>query len=70
LDSGEVDWIDFFVNPGKLPEFIDEVIRLRPKLVWCQIGVVNADFNAAMEKAQIPFIVDLCPKIELERSGT
>ena len=64
LDPEVIDWVDFFVGPGRLPDFANDVIRLSPKLVWCQLGVVNDDFNQRLENAQIPFIADVCPKIE------
>lgn len=67
LSPETVDWIDLFVNPSRLMEFAETIIRLSPKLVWCQLGVVNERFNEAMEKAGIPLIVDACPKIELEK---
>ena len=67
LSPGEVDWIDMFVNPQKLMEFADDAVRLSPKLVWCQIGVVNEEFNGKMEAAHIPYIADVCPKIELNK---
>ncbi len=64
LDPDSIDWVDFFVGPQRLPDFANEIIRLSPKLVWCQIGVVNSDFNRRLDNAQIPYIVDVCPKIE------
>lgn len=64
IETGSVDWIDFFVNPKKLPEFIDEVVRIKPKMVWCQLQVVNQEFADAMDQAGIPYIMDKCPKIE------
>lgn len=67
LEKNQVDWIDLFVNPQKLMEFVDEIIRLSPKLVWCQLGVVNDHFNKKLEEAGIPYIADRCPKIELEK---
>ncbi len=68
LDLDTVDWVDFFVAPGRLPDFGNDIIRLSPKLVWCQLGVVNPDFNERLENAQIPFISDACPKIEWTES--
>lgn len=65
LKPGDVDWIDMFVNPKRLMEHVDEIIRLKPKLVWCQIGVVNEEFNQRLADAGIPYIANLCPKIEL-----
>lgn len=66
LDPQTIDWIDLFVNPSRLMDFADAIVNLSPKLVWCQLGVVNERFNTAMENANIPLIVDACPKIELE----
>ena len=45
LSPGEADWLDLFVNPTRLLSLLPEVIRLNPKLVWCQIGVVNESFK-------------------------
>jgi len=64
LNPGDVDWIDFFVGPNRLPGFAEDVVRLSPKLVWCQIGVVNEAFNRTLANAGIPYIADVCPKIE------
>ncbi len=67
LSAIDIGWIDFFVNPSKLMDFNADIPRLSPKLIWCQIGVVNAQFNQELENANIPYIVDVCPKIELEK---
>jgi uncharacterized protein len=64
LEPNDIDWIDLFVNPTRLMSMVDEIKRLKPKLVWCQIGVISEEFNQAMEKAGISLIIDLCPKIE------
>jgi len=64
LQPGEVDWIDLFVNPTRLMDLLPEILRLKPGLVWCQLGVVDAEFNHAVEKAGISLIFDHCPKIE------
>ena len=62
LSPDEVDWIDLFVNPNRLDDLQEEVVRLSPKFVWCQIGVVNEAFNQRLEKEKIPYIADVCPK--------
>jgi len=65
LNPGDVDWIDLFVNPTRLMGLLDEILRLKPKLVWCQLSVINEEFNAELDKAGIPYIANACPKIEL-----
>jgi len=64
LDPEVVDWIDLFVSPARLADLANDIIRLSPMLVWCQIGVVNEAFNRRMRNAQIPYIADVCPKME------
>ena len=69
LTPGQVDWIDIFLNPTRLMPLVDEIVRLQPKLVWCQIGVVNEEFNQTLEAAGIAVIADHCPKIEWSIHG-
>jgi len=64
LQPGDVDWIDLFINPTRLMALLPEIIRLKPQLVWCQIGVVDEAFNEALANEGIKFIADKCPKIE------
>lgn len=64
ISRDAIDWIDLFVNPGRLNDLLPEIIALSPKLVWCQLGVVNESFNQALEQASIPYIADVCPKME------
>ena len=56
LEPGQVDWVDLFVNPTRLMDQLPEVLRLKPKLVWSQLGVVNDEFNQALEEAEITWI--------------
>jgi hypothetical protein len=67
LAPGAVDWVDLFVNPKRLMDLATGITTLSPKLVWCQIGVVNHQFNQSLEKAGIPYIADVCPKMEWEQ---
>jgi len=64
IEAGSVDWLDLFIHPARLLDMAEEIVRIAPKLVWCQIGVVNEDFNQLIEAAGIPLIANVCPKIE------
>ena len=68
LNPGDIDWIDLFVNPMRLMGLSQDIIQLSPKLVWCQLKIVNETFNQTMENENIPLIVDACPKIELGKN--
>jgi len=64
LEPGEVDWIDLFLNPTRLMDLLPQIERLKPGLVWCQLGVIDDDFSKAVEALGVQLVVDRCPKIE------
>ena len=68
IATGSVDWIDLFVHQARLVGMAEEIIRIAPKLVWCQIGVVDEEFNQLIEDAGVPLIANVCPKIELPKA--
>ena len=58
-----VDIIQIFRNSAALPGLGEEILKLkwRPKLVWCQQGVVDFFFQRRLEKQGIPVVMDACP---------
>jgi len=58
-----VDVIQVFRNSNALPDLAKEILALpwRPKLVWCQQGVVDMHFQQALERAGIMVVMDACP---------
>jgi len=61
--EGPVDIIQIFRNSSALPGLGEEILKLtwRPKLVWCQQGVVDFLFQRRLEKQGIPVVMDACP---------
>jgi len=59
-----VDIVDIFRPSEYTPKIVEEAIKLKPKLIWLQLGIQN---NEAMEIAtqnNIPFIMNKCLKVE------
>jgi predicted CoA-binding protein len=58
-----VEIIQVFRNSSALQELADEILRLpwRPKMVWCQQGVVDMVFQQRLENAGIAVVMDACP---------
>lgn len=58
-----VDIIQVFRNSSHLPSLADEILGLkwRPKMVWCQQGVVDIGFQQRLEDAGIAVVMDACP---------
>lgn len=64
-----VDVVDVFRNPSVLPALADEIValKLRPKAVWFQLGVVNNGAAQEIADAGIDVVQNLCIKIEHAR---
>ncbi|MCB1044925.1 MAG: CoA-binding protein [Acidobacteria bacterium] len=61
--SQAVDIIQVFRNSSALQDLANEILALKwkPKLVWCQQGVVDVVFQKRLEKYGIPVVMDACP---------
>ncbi len=66
-----VDMIDIFQNAEAAGRTVAHVLALpwRPRLIWMQLGIVNAAAAGQARAAGITVIMNRCPKIELERIG-
>jgi predicted CoA-binding protein len=68
---GRIDIIDIFRASAAALEVTREAIRLKDKLalkvIWMQLGVINAEAAAAAEAAGLRVVMNRCPKIEYGR---
>jgi len=62
-DLPKQDIIQVWRNSSALPQLATEIKHLqwKPKLVWCQQGVVDLFFQEELEKEGIPVVMDACP---------
>ena len=64
-----IDMVDVFRRPDALPALVDEILSLepRPKSIWTQFGVVNAEATDRAEAAGLKVVIDRCPSVEYPR---
>ena len=61
---GDIDIVDVFMNSKRIPEIIDDVLAVKPKTLWLQLGIRNDEAVAPVEEAGITTIQDHCIAIE------
>jgi predicted CoA-binding protein len=62
--AGPIDIVDIFRRSDAVPSLLPDLLAVRPKLVWMQLGVEHAETAAALEAAGIPVVQDRCLAVE------
>jgi predicted CoA-binding protein len=57
---GPLEIVDVFRNSEAIPALVDEVIPLRPKVLWLQEGVSHPEAEERARRAGIRVIADRC----------
>jgi predicted CoA-binding protein len=62
--AGEIDILDVFRRPQDLSEHLEDIIKAKPKVVWLQSGITNAEFEQQLAEAGIKVIANRCLKVD------
>ncbi len=63
----QIDIVNIFRRPARVPEVVDEVIQKGARCVWMQEGVVSQEGATKAEAAGIPVVMDRCILKEMAR---
>ena len=66
---GDVDMVNVFRRPHRIPAHIDDIIAKRPKSVWFQLGIRNDEAAEQLARAGIDVVQDHCLMVELSHIG-
>jgi uncharacterized protein len=64
---GQIDIINIFRRPARVPEVIDDAILKGARCIWMQEGVVNHGAAKKAEDAGMPVVMDRCILKEIAR---
>src|SRR6185312_14013306 len=64
---GEIDIVNVFRRPSRVPEVADDAIQKGARCLWMQEGVLNQEAAEKAEVAGIPVVMDRCILKELAR---
>jgi predicted CoA-binding protein len=63
----KLDVVDIFMRADKVVPVVEEAVKLKPKCIWLQLGIVSEEAKKAAETGGIMFVMDACIKQEHER---
>jgi len=63
----KVDVVDIFMRAENVVPVVEEAIKIKPKAIWLQLGIVNDEAKTLAEKSGIVFVQNLCIKLEHAR---
>jgi predicted CoA-binding protein len=64
---GPVEMVDVFRRSEFLPEIAEDAIKKGAKILWGQLGVVDAGAAERARAAGLTVVMDRCPAIEYRR---
>lgn len=64
-----VDLVTIFRRPTDIPAHLEDIIAARPRAVWFQLGIRNADAADQLARAGIWVVQDRCLQVELRQWG-
>ena len=62
--TGPIDIVDIFRRSEAIPALLPELLEVRPRLVWMQLGVEDAPTARALTAAGIAVVQDRCLAVE------
>ena len=64
---GALDMVNVFRRAQDVPPHVDDIIAARPRVVWMQLGIVNAAAAEAFARAGIEVVQDRCLMVDHAR---
>ena len=64
-----VDVVLIFRRPPDIPQHLDDILAVHPKLVWMQLGIRHEEVAESLAKVGIDVVQDHCMLVELKKMG-
>ena len=63
----QIDMVNVFRRPDDIPPHVDEIMAIKPKAVWFQLGIRNDEVAEKFARAGIKVVQDRCLMVEQGR---
>jgi len=67
--TGPIDIVNIFRRSAAIPALLDDLLAVRPRLVWMQLGVEDAETARQLVAAGIPVVMDRCLAVDHNTLG-
>jgi len=68
--AGPIDIVDIFRRPEFVPALLDDLLAVRPRLVWLQVGIRDDATARRLEASGIPVVMDRCLAVDHHSLGS
>jgi uncharacterized protein len=68
--GGPIDIVDIFRRPEFVPALLDDLLAVRPRLVWMQVGIHDDATARRLEASGIPVVMDRCLAVDHHSLGS
>jgi len=69
LAAGPIDIVNIFRRSEYIPALLEQLLEVRPKLVWMQQGIRHAEVARDLERAGIMVVMDRCLAVDHQLLG-
>lgn len=63
----QIDMVNVFRRPADIPPHVDDILAVKPKSVWFQLGIRNDEAARRLAEAGIKVVQDRCLMVEEAR---
>lgn len=64
-----IDVVQLFRRPPDIPQHLDDILAVKPKMVWMQLGIRHDEVAEALARVGIDVVQDHCMLVELRKMG-
>jgi uncharacterized protein len=64
-----VDIVQLFRRPADVPSHLEDILAVKPKMVWMQLGISHPAVAERLARAGIDVVQDHCLLVELRKMG-
>ena len=67
--AGPIDIVNIFRRSEHIPALLEQLLEVRPQLVWMQMGIRHAETARRLEEAGIAVVMDRCLAVDHQFLG-